>query len=102
MFPDYWLHTTQSGDAPFVMTVDCRNLLINYKQSKSKNAGAVVINVDGEDVMEIDCYKDGAWNQSIVELVIDEKDSSTHTVSIRMKDGDEDKEFTILALSYTK
>ena len=52
--------------------------------------------------MEIDCYKDGAWNQSIVELVIDEKDSSTHTVSIRMKDGDEDKEFTILALSYTK
>ena len=54
------------------------------------------------DVMEIDCYKDGAWNQSIVELVIDEKDSSTHTVSIRMKDGDEDKEFTILALSYTK
>lgn len=87
---------------PFVMTVDCRNLLINYKQSKSKNAGTVVINVDGEDVMEIDCYKDGAWNQSIVELVIDEKDSSTHTVSIRMKDGDEDKEFTILALSYTK
>lgn len=102
VFPDNWMHTAQSGDAPFVMTVDCRNLLINYKQSKSKNAGTVVINVDGEDVMEIDCYKDGAWNQSIVELVIDEKDSSTHTVSIRMKDGDEDKEFTILALSYTK
>lgn len=101
-FPDNWKHSQGSGNIPFVITVNCRNLLINYKQSSTNTSGTVVVSVDGEVVKEISSYNEGGWNQSIVELIIDEDEPKEHTISIQMKEGDEDKEFTILALSYTK
>lgn len=101
-FPDNWMHDADSSADAFEMKLTCKTLLINYKQSSSKNAGIVEVLVDGEVVKELDCYNESGWNQSIVDLIIDDESAAEHTVVIRMKEGDESKEFTILALGYTK
>lgn len=101
-FPDNWMHAKDSGNDEFSIKLTCKNMLINYKQSSSSEAGAIAVYVDGEFAKEINCYNAGGWNQSIVELVLDEDVAAEHTITFRMKEGDEEKTFTILALSYTK
>ena len=85
-----------------MMKVTCKNLLINYKQSSAKEAGAVLVYVDGELVKEINSYQAGGWNQSMVELLIDQEKAAEHTITICRKEGDEGKSFTLLAFSYTE
>lgn len=102
-FPDNWKHTKDSAGDAFEMKLTCKTLLINFKQSgNADTAGAVEVLVDGNVVKEINSFAQGGWNQSIVDLIIDEKEAKEHTVTIRMKAGDENKEFTLLAFAYTK
>lgn len=101
-FPDNWKHTKDSGNEPLTMTVTCKNLLINVKHSSSEDAGTAVIKVDGEVVKELSSYDQGGWNQSGVEMVLDEKEAKEHTITVEMKAGDEEKEFTILGFGYSK
>ena len=101
-FADNWKHGADSGNEAMTIKVNCKNLLINYKQSSASDAGTIVVEVDGQIAKEFNCYNAGGWNQSIVDIVIDEETAADHTVTIRMKDGDENKSFTILAFSYTK
>ena len=63
--------------------------------------GTAVILIDGEPVREINAYTQGGWNQSIVALILDEEETKTHVMTIKMKDGDENKKFTILGIAYT-
>lgn len=101
-FPDNWQYDGTTGSEPFMMKVTCKNLLINYKQSSAKEAGAVLVYVDGELVKEINSYQAGGWNQSMVELLIDQEKAAEHTITICRKEGDEGKSFTLLAFSYTE
>lgn len=97
-FPANWKHAAgATGD--FEMEITCQHLMINFKRNGNADiAGSVDIYVDGNLVKTLDSFENGGWNQSFPELVIDEKSTAAHKVSIKMKD--EAKEFTIFGFAY--
>ncbi len=101
-FPDNWEHDKTAGNESFTVTLNCKNLLLNYKTANSADFGDAEVYVDGEKVMTLQGRTAGGWNNSNVVLVIDEDTAAEHTVEVRMAEGQEDKAFTILALGYTK
>ena len=101
-FPDNWMYEGTGTNAEFSVKLTCKNILLNYKLSSSEDFGTVVVMVDGQKVTELSGYSQGGWNQSNVVLLLDEKKSDTHVISIKMKDGDERKKFTILGIGYTE
>lgn len=101
-FPDNWKHDKAAGNESFTVTLNCKNLLLNYKTANGADFGEAEVYVDGEKVMTLQGRTAGGWNNSNVVLVIDEDTVAEHTVEVRMAEGQEDKAFTILALGYTK
>lgn len=101
-FPDNWMHTAESGSEAFRVELKCRNIILNYKSSGSSDFGKVCVYVDGEQVAELDGHSEGAWNNSIQVLVLDEKESGSHVLELRMAEGDEGKNFTLLAVGYSE
>lgn len=101
-FPDNWMHTAESNGEAFRVKLKCKNIILNYKTSASKDFGRVCVYVDGYFAAEIDGYAQGAWNNSVQELVLDDKESGYHVLEIRMAEGDEGKDFTLLAIGYSK
>lgn len=101
-FPDNWMHTAESNGEAFRVELKCKNIILNYKTSASKDFGRVCVYVDGDLAAEIDGYTQGAWNNSIQELVLDEKESGYHVLEICMAEGDEGKNFTLLAVGYSE
>lgn len=101
-FPDNWMHTAESGEEAFRVELECKNIIVNYKTSASKDFGKVYVYVDGEQVAELDGYVQNAWNNSIQALVLDEEESGHHVLELRMAEGDEGKNFTLLAIGYSE
>ena len=100
-FPDNWMHTADSGNEPFTATLDCKNILLSYKLSSDADFGFACVYIDGEFVTELFGYQDGGWNNCDTVLVLDEDTVATHTIEIRMSEGMEAFEFTILGIGYT-
>lgn len=98
-FPNNWMHDGEAGNDSFKMTLNCKNLLMNYKTG-SGAFGTAEVYVDGELAMSLNGA--GGWNNSNVVLLIDEKEAAEHVVEIRMAEGQEDKAFTIYAFGYTE
>ena len=101
-FPNNWMRDASAGNESFTMTLTCKNLMLNYKTANNQKFGEAEIFVDGELKMTLNCFSGGGWNNNNVILVIDEKEAAEHTVEIRMKEGQEDKSFTILCFGYTE
>ena len=101
-FPNNWMHDPAAGNDSFVMTLTCKNLMLNYKTANNQKFGEADIYVDGELKMTLNCFSGGGWNNNNAILIIDEKEAAEHTVEIRMKEGQEDKAFTILCFGYTE
>lgn len=100
-FPDNWMHTASSGSESFISTMDCKNILLSYKLSSDDDFGFACVYVDGEFVTELFGYQDGGWNNCDTVLVLDEDTVATHTLEIRMSEGMEEFDFTILGIGYT-
>jgi hypothetical protein len=100
-FPNNWMRDVSAGNESFTMTLTCKNLMLNYKTANNQKFGEADIFVDGEYKMSLNCFSAGGWNNNNVILIIDEKEAAEHTVEIRMKEGQEDKSFTILCFGYT-
>jgi len=98
LYPENWMHV--AGDAPFVVRVTCRNFFLTYKDSGSPEFGTVEITVDGSPCREINPRAIG-WDHCNTYLLINDADSAEHEIKISMKDGDNAKKFTILALTLT-
>lgn len=101
-FPDNWMHTAQSGDEAFKIELTCRNILLNYKTSNSRDFGRAYVYVDGRQAAALDGYAEGGWNNSVQALVLDEKEDGSHVLELRMAEGDEKKCFTLLAVGYSE
>ena len=82
------------------MKVKCKKILLDYKQSPSEAFGTAVVTIDGKPVAEYNGYGKGAWNNSMIVLLLDEEESKVHELVVQMKSGDEKKKFTIQAISY--
>lgn len=96
-FTNNWKH--EKGTAPFVMDIECTALLIVAKDSASPMAGKIDAYVDGELVRTIDPREVG-WVHCNSLILARGMEKKMHHVEIRMKDGDEDKQFTILGFGY--
>ena len=101
-FPNNWMRDVSAGNESFTMTLTCKNLMLNYKTANNQKFGEADVFVDGEYKMTLNCFSAGGWNNNNVILIIDEKEAAEHTVEIRMKEGQEEKSFTILCFGYTQ
>ena len=100
-FPYNWKHTAASTADPFVMSLKCRNLLLVYKSSSDKEFGIADVYVDGERIARLDSKEGGGWNNPVTLLLFKKGSSKRHTIEIRMAEGSEEKEFSLLAFGYT-
>lgn len=100
-FPDNWMHQADSGTESFKAELTCKNIMITYKLSSSPEFGDASVYIDGEFVTELYPYEEGSWNNTMTELVLDEKEAAPHTLEIVMSEGFEDGLFTILGIGYT-
>ena len=101
-FPNNWMHTEQTGNEALHVELECKNILLNFKTSGSQEFGKAQIFIDDTQVAELDGHSDGGWNNSNVVLVLDEKESASHVLEIKMAEEDKNKKFTVLAIGYTK
>lgn len=99
-FPDSWMHTAKSGDGAWKMKVNCRTFMLTYKMSSVSSFGKADLYVDGVKKTTMNSYDKSGWNNGTVYVAIQEEKEAVHTVEIRMADGDEAKNFTILAVGY--
>ena len=80
------------------MTMNCKNILINYKTSGSSDFGKADFYVDGELVASADGHSAGGWNNCNVIMVLKQDEAAEHILEVKMADGSEDKAFTILSI----
>ena len=101
-FPDNFYHKAGSDNKPFKMTVNCKNILINYKTSNSNDFGVAEFYIDGELVTTADGHSGGGWNNCNVIMVLKQNEASEHVLEVKMAEGCEDKAFTIFAIGYSE
>ena len=100
-FPENWSKGTASNE-PFTMSLTCKSLIMIYKNANNDSFGKADVFVDGKLQKTYAGHEDGGWNNCMVVMIIDETVAATHTVEIKMAQGDEDKTFTILAFGYAR
>lgn len=101
-FPNNWMHSSTSGNTGITATVNCKNLLIVYKLSSDKNTGTADLYVDGEKIKSLSGYDTSGWNNATTQLVFNDETASEHQIEIRMAEGSENKNFTVIALGYNE
>lgn len=99
-FPENWMHTAESGSDALTAKVKCKNLLVVYKLSNSESTGTAELYVDGKLKVTMNAYNRDGWNNATTVLAFREDEAAEHSIQIKMADGNEDKEFTLLALGY--
>ena len=99
-FPNNYLHVSGNTD-PFIMDIQCKSLLIIYKDSESPIVGSADIFVDGLLTKTINPH-DVGWTHANAYIIHEGKESSKHHVEVKMHEGDEDKLFTILGFGVCK
>lgn len=98
-FPDHWMYNGDSGQAEsFTMQIDCKDLLLVYKDSGDPSFGTAEVLVDGEVTRTINPLEVG-WNHCNAVIVYTGEEVKEHQVEIRMTDAA--KKFTILGFGYT-
>ncbi len=101
-FPDHWMYEGEKaeGTESFTMTIDCKDLLLVYKDSGDPSFGKAEVLVDGTVTRTINPLEVG-WNHCNAVIVYTGEEVKTHNVEIRMAEGEEKKNFTILGFGYT-
>lgn len=100
-FPYNWMHQggKGTGNDPFSMDIECSALFIIYKDSAANQVGCAEVLVDGELVLTIDPHLIG-WTHSNPLICFRGREKKNYHVEVRMKSGDEEKDFTILGWGY--
>lgn len=86
----------KTGNEPMTFTGDFSKLLIAYRQYKNENYGAAEVIIDGKHKCNLEGYSADGWGNVATELVLNDVAKNEHTVEIKMKEGDEEKEFVLL------
>ena len=98
-FPYNWMHTPESGDESFCLTVNSRGLLLVFKDSGRMDFGKADVYVDGTLVLTAD-PKVAGWTHCNAVILYQEESSREHKVEIKMAADSQDKYFTILGFGY--
>lgn len=97
IFPDNWKHTKDSGKKAFTATFNAKTILMTYKKSSQKTFGKVDVYVDGKKKTTIDGHDAGGWNNPYTVVLFEGDKVGSHKIEIKMAEGEEDKDFTIMA-----
>ncbi len=102
-FPYNWKYSGSSKGGghpqPFRMEITCRALVLIFKDSGAVTAGCGEVYGDGEKVFTANPRING-WTHCNPVICLRASRSRMHQVEIRMAQGDEHKDFTILGFGY--
>ncbi|MBQ7924663.1 MAG: SGNH/GDSL hydrolase family protein [Lachnospiraceae bacterium] len=101
-FPNNWLKTSTATGDSFKMELTCKNLVMLYKSSNNQNYGKAEVYVDGEKVATLNGYAASGWNNPLLKILFNKKESAKHTIEIKMAEDSEGKAFTIMGFGYTE
>lgn len=94
-FPDVWMHAAGAGDESFTATINCRSVIIAYKESAS--CGEAECFIDGKSVGKLD-QTGGGWNNARLLRALQGDTVAEHKIEIKMLDSS--KPATIYAIGY--
>lgn len=102
-FPYNWMYqgSREKKQPYFEMKIRCKALLLVFKDSGDALFGKADVFVDGKKKLTADPLING-WVHVNPVILIQEKESSMHTVRIGMAEGEEEKNFTILGFGYVE
>lgn len=100
-FPNNWMHTGESGNESFRMTIRSKRLLLVFKDSGSSAFGSAEIWVDGVHVRDADPHEVN-WTHCSAVILYNETEAREHTVEIMMASEQGDRKFTILGFGYVE
>lgn len=103
-FPYNWMYdgtknTLNRAKAYFELEMECRALLLVFKDSGEVNVGKAKIYVDGEYHFTADPHINN-WQHCNAVIIFNNKTSENHVVRIEIAEEDRDKQFTILGFGY--
>ena len=84
------------GNDPMVIQAECSRLTLAFKQEKDGNRGSLEVWIDGKLTKTFPGRADNAWGNIITEIIEIGVESAMHTIELRMAEGDEGKNFTVL------
>lgn len=106
-FPENWYHDSNSGNESWKVELDCKSFIMAYKHQGSwlaeKNPfGSAEIYVDGKLFDTYQGDSPNGWNDCVTVCLLDESQTSTHKIEVKMAQESENKGFTILCFGYSK
>lgn len=99
-FPDNWMHDEEGGNNALTIKATCKTLMFVYKLSSSKTFGSADVYIDGLKKGTLSGYDSSGWNNGKVYVAMTDDEAAEHTIELKMKDGDEEKKFTLLAIGF--
>lgn len=99
-FPNNWMHTSTSGADSLKISVNCSTLMLVYKLSNQASYGSADLYIDGVKKTTLTCFDSSGWNNGKVYLALTENEAAAHEIELKMADGNESKNFTLLAIGY--
>lgn len=100
-FPDNWMKPLGTTGDDFTMEVSAKIILLIFKDSAENKAGKAEVYVDGVKTYLANPREVG-WTHCNAAIVYRSSETANHHVVIKMAQGDEDKEFTILGFGIVK
>lgn len=100
-FPYNWMYQgiKDTERKSFKMEIDCKALMMIYKDSGETEAGTADVYVDGSKIMTADPHING-WVHCNPVILFAEEVSRKHVVTVSPSEGEEHKTFTILGFGY--
>lgn len=84
------------GNDPLVIEATCTRLTIAFKQERDGNRGDLEVWVNGRRIKTLPGRADNAWGNIVTEIIELGVIAKPRTIELRMAEGDEDKNFTVL------
>ncbi len=102
-FPDGWMkEASETENEPFTFTFEGTFLYVVYRDTASATYGSAEVYVDGELVYTLEGNSSDGWNNPVAECVFRQEEAQSHTVEIKMAEGDADKAFAILCFGFVE
>lgn len=99
-FPYNWMYDGTKTDAEaFTLRMNCKALVLIFKDSGEVDVGKAEVFVDGAHVLTADPHINN-WQHCNAAILFNNEKSEEHTVKIEIAKEDIDKKFTILGFGY--
>lgn len=99
-FPYNWMYDGTKTDAEaFTLRMNCKALVLIFKDSGEVDVGKAEVFVDGAHVLTADPHLNN-WQHCNAAILFNNENSEEHTVKIEIAKEDIDKKFTILGFGY--